>query len=123
MLEECPSPSPSPTSSPKKKERGCRLSPDAELTQEWEVFCRRERPDLDPESTFAKFKDYYVAKTGARSTSLDWMATWRNWVRNERSTPSMASNLSKGAQAMATLTRGMSKANFWEQPDEPKRLL
>lgn len=27
---------------------------------------------------------------------------------------------SKGAQAMATLTRGMSKANFWEQSDEPK---
>ena len=29
----------------------------------------------------------------------------------------------KGAQTMAALTRGMSKANFWEQADEPKQLL
>lgn len=31
-----------------------------------------------------KFHDFWVAKAGKDATKLDWMATWRNWVRNAR---------------------------------------
>jgi uncharacterized protein YdaU (DUF1376 family) len=29
----------------------------------------------------AKFKDYWVSKTGQGATKKDWLATWRNWCR------------------------------------------
>lgn len=119
-VEVTPSPSPSPSSSTKKRERGSRLSPDTELTPEWEAFCRQDRPDLDPQTTFAKFKDFWVSKAGQGANKLDWTATWRNWVRNEKSQPN-TQGLSKGAQTMAALTRGLTlprhqPAGFWEKP-------
>lgn len=54
------------------------------LPDDWRAFCQQERSDLDPERTFAKFSDYWKAKPGKQGTKLDWLATWRNWVREER---------------------------------------
>lgn len=31
---------------------------------------------------YDKFKDYWTAKSGQQATKLDWLATWRNWLRN-----------------------------------------
>lgn len=31
-----------------------------------------------------KFRDYWKAKPGREGVKLDWDATWRNWVRNNR---------------------------------------
>lgn len=50
-------------------------------------FCRAERTDLDPIVTANRFRDYWVAQPGAKGKKLDWSATWRNWVRNERLLP------------------------------------
>lgn len=63
--------------------RGARLSL-SELPDDWREFCERERPDLRPIETFNRFKDYWTAKPGKDGTKLDWQATWRNWVRNEK---------------------------------------
>lgn len=30
----------------------------------------------------AKFRDYWAAKSGRDAAKLDWLATWRNWMRN-----------------------------------------
>jgi hypothetical protein len=30
----------------------------------------------------AKFRDYWVSKSGRDAAKLDWEATWRNWIRN-----------------------------------------
>lgn len=54
------------------------------LPDDWRQFCQSERPDLDPGATFAKFCDYWSAKPGKAGTKLDWLATWRNWVREEK---------------------------------------
>lgn len=32
----------------------------------------------------ALFFDYWIAQPGAKGRKLDWSATWRNWVRNEK---------------------------------------
>lgn len=32
---------------------------------------------------WAKFHDYWIAKTGEKSIKSDWLATWRNWLRSE----------------------------------------
>lgn len=54
------------------------------LPSDWGDFCRRERQDLDPFATFDRFRDYWRSVPGAKGRKLDWPATWRNWVRNER---------------------------------------
>lgn len=66
--------------------RGERL-PHAELPQDWRTFCQSERPDLDPDSVFARFADYWRGIPGAKGRKSDWLATWRNWVRDERQRP------------------------------------
>lgn len=53
------------------------------LPDPWREFCERERPDLDPVRVFDRFADYWRAKPGAAGRKLDWLATWRNWVRTE----------------------------------------
>lgn len=67
-----------------EQKRATRLNPESALTQEWIDFCKANRPDLIPEQVFAKFSDYWTAKPGKQGTKLDWFATWRNWVREER---------------------------------------
>ena len=68
----------------KRGTKGSRLSTDFVLPEEWIAFCQQERQDLNPYKVFDGFKDYWVAKAGAQGVKLDWLATWRNWVRNQR---------------------------------------
>ena len=62
--------------------RSTRFS-DESLSESWKSFCLQERPELNPEKTFAKFRDYWIAVPGQKGSKLDWLATWRNWVRNQ----------------------------------------
>lgn len=65
--------------------RASRLPTDWTLPDDWADWARSERPDLDPVSTSCAFRDYWVAKAGKDGRKADWLATWRNWVRNQRS--------------------------------------
>lgn len=67
-----------------KAPKAKRLDKDLELPKDWEDFCKTTRPDLKPQSVFDQFKDYWVSVGGQKGTKLDWTATWRNWVRNQR---------------------------------------
>lgn len=67
-----------------KQNRGSRLQADFCLPKEWEVFCQTERSDLVASKVFDGFKDYWIAKAGQQGVKLDWFATWRNWVRNQK---------------------------------------
>jgi uncharacterized protein YdaU (DUF1376 family) len=68
----------------KERTRGSRLSADFVLPTEWADWAKQERPDLDLKSVSEQFFDYWTAKAGSGSTKLDWQATWRNWVRNQK---------------------------------------
>jgi len=68
----------------KERTRGSRLSADWVLPKEWADWAKQERPDLDLWSVGEQFRDYWSAKAGSGSTKLDWQATWRNWVRNQK---------------------------------------
>jgi uncharacterized protein YdaU (DUF1376 family) len=68
----------------KEGTRGSRLSADWVLPKEWADWAKQERPDLDLRSVSEQFRDYWSAKAGSGSTKLDWQATWRNWVRNQK---------------------------------------
>ena len=75
-------PSPSALSS-----KGSRLAKDWELPTEWKDWAQGDRADLDCQTTADTFRDYWVAKPGKDGVKLDWQATWRNWVRSQK-TPS-----------------------------------
>lgn len=66
----------------KENKRGSRLSQDFCLPKEWCDFLVEQRPELNAQQIFDKFKDYWIAQAGQKGVKLDWFATWRNWVRN-----------------------------------------
>lgn len=57
-----------------------------EMPPEWKLFCESERPDLDPAKVFSEFRDYWIAVPGQRGRKTDWLATWRNRVRDKKKT-------------------------------------
>ena len=67
--------------------RGTRLPKDWQLPDDWKQYCLDNRPDLDPNSVAESFRDFWVSKPGAGACKLDWLATWRNWVRGQALTP------------------------------------
>lgn len=72
--------------------RGTRFL-DKSLSLPWKEFCIQKRPSLDPEEIFQSFKDYWISQPGAKGIKLDWEATWRNWVRNQRDGGQQKQNL------------------------------
>lgn len=72
------------------RSRGSRLPTDWVLPADWEEEARAERPELNLDMVAKKFKDHWRGKAGKDGIKLDWQATWRNWVRNERSEPGRA---------------------------------
>lgn len=80
----------SPSGEGEGEQRSTRLPKPFDLPDDWRDFCRTERPELDPAKVAAKFSDYWHGKPGAAGKKLDWLATWRNWVREERGPPNQA---------------------------------
>lgn len=66
---------------PGGERKASRIPDDFALTPERRAVATAER--IDPDRTFAKFRDYWRAKSGSQATKLDWDATWRNWCRSE----------------------------------------
>lgn len=73
-----------PKGVPKKKAiRGTRLSKDWHASQaEFQYAAEHGLSESVIRIEEEKFRNYWLAKTGANATKLDWSATWRNWVLN-----------------------------------------
>lgn len=89
-----PAPIPQPLKKERAAPRGSRLLLDS-LPGEWKDYCLAERVDLDPDRVFADFSDYWKAKPGKDGVKLDWLATWRKWVRNSREGKGPAKSLAQ----------------------------
>lgn len=79
-----PNPKPQRKAEAAQRSRGSRLPTDwlpSEILQAWAA---KERPDLNLPTTISKFRDFWAAAPGSKGVKLDWDATFRNWVRNER---------------------------------------
>lgn len=81
-----PSPPSDATSLAKGADRGSRIPTDICLAPEWEAFAQRETgwPQAEIHKEWEAFCDHWRAAPGARGMKLDWLATWRNWIRNSR---------------------------------------
>lgn len=67
-----------------KATKGTRWQKGFALPDDWIEFCKKQRNDLEPKKVFEEFTDYWVSVAGAKGVKLDWSATWRNWVRNQK---------------------------------------
>lgn len=61
------------------KSRGTRLSADW-VPSEADAIFGRDRLGGEWHGQVERFRNYWVGKSGASATKLDWSATWRNWV-------------------------------------------
>ena len=57
------------------------LPKDWELPDEWAIWAKKERPDLNVNQVADGFKDYWLSEAKRKA---DWFATWRNWIRKQR---------------------------------------
>lgn len=67
--------------------RGSRLPAEWVLPKAWGEWALQERSDLTAEDIrreAAVFSDHWRAKSGRDALKLDWLATWRNWVRRAK---------------------------------------
>jgi hypothetical protein len=63
------------------RNRGERIATDWKLSEPGIAYAldrgmMRDRIEIEAE----KFKNYWIAKTGAGAMKHDWEATWRNWI-------------------------------------------
>jgi hypothetical protein len=73
------------TKSPLKESagRGSRLPADWQPSPSEEAFALgRGMPQARVSTEAEKFRNYWIAKSGAGATKRDWSATWRNWIIN-----------------------------------------
>ena len=65
--------------------KATRIPEDFAVTPEMVAWAQRESPLVDGRRETAAFIDYWRGKAGRNSTKLDWIATWRNWMRRAQS--------------------------------------
>lgn len=65
--------------------RGARLSDDWQATDDYINFALGEGLTLHQANLEAdKFKDYWISRSDKGAIKKDWLATWRNWIRNNK---------------------------------------
>lgn len=90
--------SPAPTDlSARDRKLGTRLPDDFMPSPEMFEWFRKNCPHVDGKTEHAQFCDYWHSKPGKDGRHLDWVATWRRWMRTaeERSKPRTRGNPSE----------------------------
>jgi hypothetical protein len=74
--------SPDPSSLPARNRKlGTHLPDDFTVTPEMVTWFRENCPHVDGRHETEQFCDYWRSKPGKEGRKLDWVATWRNWMR------------------------------------------
>ena len=67
----------------KAQRRGTRLSDEFTVTEAMRSWAVRNHPNVNIENATENFRDYWKAAAGSRAVKMDWVATWRMWIRND----------------------------------------
>jgi hypothetical protein len=76
-----PQEQPPPYIPPPSPRTGTRLPGDFALTGDMLAWAAEHAPHVDAQRELARFGDYWRSKPGKDGRKLDWLATWRNWMR------------------------------------------
>ena len=72
------------TPSESKRKRATTFT-ETKMPDEWRWFpASRGWSDSRIAEEFERFRDYWSAKSGRDACKTDWLATWRNWIRNAK---------------------------------------
>ena len=63
------------------RKRGTRLPEGFTYTDEMATWASSSVPGVDLSREHEKFCDYWHSASGAKGVKLDWVRTWRNWMR------------------------------------------
>lgn len=112
--------------SPKK--RATRLPDEWFLPMEWGQWCLSEGYAQDVIRREAdNFRDYWHAKSGANATKLDWLATWRVWMRKIPKSNGVSngngSQQGKVRDVIAAAAFGTSGDDWFQSESNPRRVL
>jgi hypothetical protein len=64
--------------------RATRLPEDFVVPDEWKSWAKVTRPELNINFVADSFVDYWISRADAGAAKTNWLATWRNWVRNSK---------------------------------------
>jgi hypothetical protein len=89
---------------------GTRLPDDWLPSRELVDWARGECPNVDSKRETERFRDYWHAKPGKDGRKLDWVKTWKNWMRTaqDRQGPrdrGGVSKLARGRELVDTAAR------------------
>jgi hypothetical protein len=72
-----------PPASPREpaSKRGTRLPDDFAVTADMVTWARQNHPHVNGAYETQKFVDYWRGRSGKDATKVDWIGTWRNWIR------------------------------------------
>jgi hypothetical protein len=66
---------------PPAKNRGTRIPDTFTVTDEMVVWVEHDCRDVDWRNETASFVDYWKSKPGKDAVKLDWVRTWKKWMR------------------------------------------
>ncbi len=89
----------------KQQARGARLPADWKPNDAMLAWATAERPDLVMRKAIDSFTDYWHGVAGAKGVKLDWDATFRNWIRDQRGFNGKRPDAAPAGRRMATLTK------------------
>jgi hypothetical protein len=64
--------------------KATRLPEDFVVPDEWKSWAKVTRPELNINFVADSFVDYWISRADAGAAKTNWLATWRNWVRNSK---------------------------------------
>jgi len=63
--------------------RATRIPDQFMVNQAMRDWAAKTTPGVNVDNSTAKFVDHWRAKSGKDAAKLDWVATWRNWLRSD----------------------------------------
>jgi hypothetical protein len=90
---------------------GARLPGDWLPTRELVEWARKECPNVDSKRETERFRDYWHAKPGKDGRKLDWVKTWRNWMRTAQDRQGPRDRPGKQQETNDQFDRAMQRAN------------
>jgi len=74
-----------PSSLRSETKRATRLPADWSLPSTWGQWALQQgHSEAHIRLEADKFRDFWCSKSGKDATKVDWLATWRNWIRNSK---------------------------------------
>lgn len=78
---------------PEKPKKATRIPIPFEITAEMRAWAAEKASGVDLDAATEEFVDYWVGVGGQRGTKLDWVATWRNRMRDKQDRLPRANNV------------------------------